>query len=239
MFADVDFSTCADFLVVVAEVVGAGAEQLKTDGELLLHEPGLFERHDHLARRGAVLEADAEFLSVTLEEGARAAEIEVTLGELDEEGRALERAIAGTKAEIARAGLLHHHLQVAAARDVGLLWGEIHLVKEAGVFQAVLGNLHAHRVKHIAGAERQFPEDDGAPALGVALDMDGLDVELLALVDLIFDVDIAGGHIGLPVQRHTGVEITIAAIEIFEALRVLVQKGRGKDLSCLLAQDAL
>ena len=79
---------------------------------------------------------------------------------------------------------------------------DVDVVEEPRVLQAELADLHADGVEDIAGPEHQFAQDHGALGLGVALDLDRLDVVLVALVDMILDVDVVrGSRFGLRIRR--------------------------------------
>ena len=113
------------------------------------------------------------------------------------------------------------------------------VLEETSVLQPELADLHQHRAEDIAGTEHQLAEDDRALGLGVALDDDRFDAELLALVHDVFHVDRAGRDVWLAVQTNARVEVAVLAVEVIQPLHVLVELGGHEHDAGLLAHDPL
>src|SRR5271166_1664174 len=220
--AQVDEAALLELLVVRADVGGLLPEQAEAERERLLEQIGLLEADDRLVGHLAYRQLDAELLAVALEERAPVEQVEVRLLDLREHGRPLERAVARAECERPRPALLDRDAQVAPARDVGVLRLDLHVVEEAGVLEPVLAYLHPHRVKDVAGAEDELADDDDALRLRVALDLDRLDVELLALVDLELEVDVARLEVGPADDVDPRVEVPVLAVVVLHPLDGLV-----------------
>ena len=242
--AQVDGGAEVHLVVIGAHVVDAGAEDAGLEVQRLLAQVRLLEADDGLVGELPDLEADAELLAVADEDRAGIEEVEVGLGHLGEDVGPLERAVAGSEGHLARVALHDGNPQVLAAWDVRVLGLDVDIVEISGVLEPQLRDFHEDGVEDVAGPERQFAQDDGALGLGVALEDDRLDVEALALLDVVLDVDVAGRQVGLADRVDPGavldvVEVAIAAVEVLQVGDVLVELRGGEDLAGLLADDAL
>ena len=94
--------------------------------------------------------------------------------------------------EVARVFLLHADDQVLAVRHVGVLRLGVHLLEILHALQLRLADLDPHHVIDFAGINGQFAAQHLVLGLDVALDVDFLDVTLLALLDVVGNVDRPG-----------------------------------------------
>ena len=185
------------------------------------------------------MQPEPELLAVALEERTPVEKVEIRLADLGEDGDPLHGAETGAKGQVAGAGFLDRHPQVAAAGDVGLLRRRIHIIEEARVLQAQLADLHAHKVEHITGAQHEFAQDHDALGLHIALDDNGLDVEFLTFRHLVIEVDVARVDVGLAQQAHPGVQVAAGPVEVLQALDILVDLGGPEHHAAALAENAL
>jgi hypothetical protein len=125
VLAQADVAALRQLLVVGAHVVGLLAEDAEAERQLLLEEVGLLEADDRLVGELPDRNLDAELLAVALEERPPVEQVEVGLLDLGEDRGPLERAVAGAEGEGAGAPLLDGNAHVLAARDVGVLRGDV------------------------------------------------------------------------------------------------------------------
>jgi hypothetical protein len=158
---------------------------------------------------------------------------------LRQKGSRARGAETGTEGEVTRATFLHGDPHIAAARDVGLLVRHVHIVEEACVFQTKLTDLHHHFAENIAWTEHELAQDYRALGLRVSFDDDRFDVKFFALLNLILDVDIAGRDVGFAQDADVGLEVAILAVEVLDALGVLIEAGGHEDHAATDASDPL
>ena len=153
------------------------------------------------------------------------------MGQFDEEGALFQGAESRSKREIARPAFAEGNSQIATPRNLSGLRRDAYIVEVARILKTHFGRVHAHAVKGTARTQREFANDNRAAGFGIALDLDRLDLELLALVNLIDDVDIARGDIGNAGQTDARFHIAELAVEVFQTLHVLVQSLRAVDVA--------
>ena len=119
------------------------------------------------------------------------------MGNFRKDCRPLKRTEPRAERQVAGATLFQGDPHVPTPRNIGLLWGNIHVLKEAGILKSKFAYLHQDRAENVTRPQYQFTNDHRALRLGVSFDHDGFNIEFLALVDRVLDVDIARVNVGL------------------------------------------
>ncbi len=128
-----------------------------------------------------------------LEAQALAPAEEVLLGDLGHEHGAVLAAVSGADAEHPRGALLDADVDVRQVL-LGPLGGlEIHFLEVAEPVELGVAVLQLVAVVEIPFRERQLPADDLVAGLRVAGDVDPVEVDEVALLDVVGDVDLLLG----------------------------------------------
>ena len=237
---DADLAASLDFVVEIirAQVGQVAVIQIDAELQFLAQEPRLDEGQLVVLLLGAEGQAQAEFLAGPLPPRVHGelGEVEVALGVFHIAHQRLRRAESGAQRRVARLALVHHHHEVAGVLDVGGLRVGIHAVEIAQPFQALLAELDPHHVEDFARRDRQLAPDHLVLGLGIAANLDVLDADLLAFLDLELEVHGARLRVGdsqhLQVARGGGdINIAFGAVEILHRLDILGHALRGEDVA--------
>ena len=147
-------------------------------------------------------------MTVTLKTITPIKEVEIPLREFKEDHGTLHGTETGAETKATGTAFTDGHPEILASRNIGRLRVEAYVLEKLGILKATLTGFHALQVKDITGAERQFAQNDSCLGLGITLDIDGFDIELLALANAEDHIDAARLHIWNTLCAHIGLQIT-------------------------------
>ena len=233
-----DAGTGLTLIVVVGEEVQVAVIQVDAQGEPFAQEPGLDKGRDVILATGTHLGPQTGLLTRTREIG-RIRDVKISLTDFDEADHRVHRTETGAESDVAGVLFLDRDDEVFSVGNVGRFWLGLYLLEELHLFEAALGHLGPHHVEGLARRDGQFATDDLVLGLGVALDLDLLDVELVALLDAVLQVESAFLDIGDLLGLGAGFDVAPGPIEILDGLGVLVETLRRKDLALLQLKTSL
>lgn len=158
--------------------------EIDAELEFALEEPRLDEGDDIVLPLGAEGGAGAEFLAGP-GEVPWLEEIEVGLTDFDEADQTVDGAEAGADRHVAGVLLFDVDDEVLAVGNVGRLGLSLDLLEEVQALEPMFAQLDLDVVVSLAGGDGQFAADDFVLGLGVAPNLDLLDVGLILLVYLM------------------------------------------------------
>ena len=203
---------------VVADVINVVAE-----GEVGVVDAGVGEgEHARGAAPGEEAlqgEPVAAPEEVALHDGAGHAHVEVG-------------GVAYAGHEGAGVALLDLDLQIDLVFPVGGHELRVHGGEVAQAVQALRGAAQLRALVGIAVAKAHFAEDDVVAGLGVALDDEAADEDLLLLVDHVDHVDRVRRVVGLDDARvHFGVGVALVVVVVLKLLGVFLHGGQREPVS--------
>ncbi len=193
--------------------------EIHTEREASCEKPRLDEGNQEVLPLGADLHTQPELLSAT-GEGRRIEQIKVALVDLGEAHDGIHRAEPCADSEVTGALLIHSNHQVLPVGHRGGFRAGVHLLKVVQPLKPLLAQVHAHHVEHFARRDRQFPADYLVASLGVATDLDLLDVGFLSFVDP--ELQIHRARFGIRNPKHREVARGGRYVDVpFRAVKVL------------------
>ena len=206
------------------EVADLGPEGVEGDGPVGVEEVGvdvlelqeLSDRRDLRGEAGGLPPAE-----------------QVVLRDLRGEDEALQRAEAGAHLEGAGGPLLHLHVDDDQIRGAALLGGDLDGLEEAQGLHPLLAELLPGATEQLAFVEAQLAADDLVARLGVADDLDVLDVDLLPLLHIEGEVDDPRVLVHRGQRRDVGVGVALVLVDRVEGAAVVEQLGAVEELAGL------
>ncbi|MNS54059.1 hypothetical protein D3C72_868390 [compost metagenome] len=162
-------------------------EQVETGPHVASQELGLGETEIDLLAQRAPFSTGDDVLAATAE---------VALGDAQVQHEGIDRAKARADRQFARGLLFHRHVDDAAIRCAAPRFLDLDVLEEAEGAQIVARTLHQRPVEGVALADHQFATDHGIQGAGVADDIDPVDVDALAFLQIEGHVDRVGLRIG-------------------------------------------
>src|SRR5260221_10718587 len=173
----------ADAAVVVRRhglaVVG-GTEDVETRRHGTVHEVGLGEAEIDQGAQRAERNAEPQFLALAEQ---------VALLDRDVAQDARSRRVAGAEGDVAGALLDHLDLEIGLVRRRSGRGRDVDLLEEAEVAQALLAAPHLGGAEGVALGETELAADHLVEGARVAGDVDALDINARAFLDVEGDVD--------------------------------------------------
>ena len=159
-------------------------------------------------------------------------EIEIALGNLDESDDRVDRTEPGADGKVAGVLLFESDVEVATVGNVRLLIARFHFTLEVlQTVQPALADLDADGVVDLARRHGQFAADDLVLGLGVALDLDLFDQDLLGFADDILDVDRACLDVGPLDRGDRGVDVASRTVGVLDRFDRLGKSFGGEGVS--------
>ena len=201
-------------------------EQVHAEAELAVEEPRLDKRNFQVLAHGADLHAHAGLLTAAGEIG-RMEQIEIGLRNFRVAHQGVHGTETGAHGEVA--GIFFTYVDdevfLAGRRRINRLRSQVNLFKVFQAFQALLADLDAHHVQHVAGRNRQFAAEDLVLGLEIAADLNFLDVGFFTVVQI--DAQ------SLPLRN---LDVTLAAVKILDEFGVLAQTVGFENISAVHRQ---
>ncbi|MNE26278.1 hypothetical protein D3C80_1196360 [compost metagenome] len=173
-------------------------EQVKAGPQVASKELRFREAEINLLAQGAPLGASDDILAATTEVALRDAQVE-------HEG--IDRTEARADGQFTRRLLLHRHIDNAAVGGAAARFLDLDVLEEAKGAEIVARPLDQRPVKGIALADHQFATDDGIQGAGVTDDVDPVDIDTLAFLQVEGHVDRVSLRVGAVarIDLHKGV----------------------------------
>ena len=154
-------------------------ERVESQRELLVKEPRFDEGENLVLPFEADLQAQAQLLAAAGE--ARPVEkIKITLGDFDKPQQAVDGTESRAEGDGAGALLLQVEHEILPVRNVGRFGGCFNLREVAEILQARDAGVHADGIVDVAGIHSQLAANDLVLRLGIAADLDLLNVRQFA-----------------------------------------------------------
>ena len=182
-------------------VIALQGEDIEAGGELAIEEVRLGEAQIDLARAKGDRRIEAQILALA----EQVALMDADIGERTVRGR-----IADADLELAGRLLLDIGMDDRLVGRAAGRIGDIDLLEEAEIVDALLGAVELRRVERIAFDQAELAADDAVLRAEVAGDVDALDINLRTFLHVIGDVDRMG--VGVALDRRIDLHEGIAAI---------------------------